>query len=267
MSGNQFTISSGWEPRPDPPAKLGQRVLQNLDALSAISPYFCNWEFLDLKRDPREMTSDNIREFLFPLSDVREFMTEMVERGMRRNELRQSVPGSSCAISVSNENPDRARRVCLSASGGGPLDPRAGLRFAKFETGRDMDPDPEIVSYPVFKAGLTSIVSAWDVRVAQAYSCPQTELWSKPKARFLDLAWMTYLSPELAQKVTPPGDVLVERMDDGGLLMIAAQETFDTWNTKHMAAARSITNALEGINSDEERRWKLLWPTRNHRHQ
>jgi hypothetical protein len=129
-----------------------------------------------------------------------------------------------------------------------------------------VDPDPAIVSYPVFKAALMSIVAAWEVRAAHAYSRRLSQLWAKPHSLFCDLAWMTYLSPELAQKVTPPVDVLVEHTDNGGLLMIAAEDTFDTANAKHMAAARSITSALEGINADEERRWQLLWPTRDDRH-
>ena len=203
---------------------------------------------------------------MLSLENVRDRMTQVVEYGVRRNHFRNPEPGGGYSIVASTDDADLSHYLTLHAHGGGTLDPRAGLRFASLETADNAEPDPAIVSYPVFKSALTSLVSAWDVRIARAYSRRLKELWNTPHARFLDLAWMTYLSPELAQNVTPPGDVLVEHVDNGGLLMIAALETFDTAKAKHMAAARSITNALEGVNTDEERRWQLLWPTREHRH-
>jgi hypothetical protein len=152
--------------------------------------------------------------------------------------------------------------VVLNARGGGVVDPRAGLRLAEFYTHPNVAPDRSIVSYPVFRAVLLSVVSAWDVRHAQAYSADLSKLWNQPSKRFLDLAWMTYVEPALAKKVAPPRDVLVERTDDGGLLMIAAEETFDTSNPAHMAAARRIMNALARVNAEEEKTWERLWPRR-----
>jgi len=89
-------------------------------------------------------------------------------------------------------------------------------------------------------------------------------LWHQPHKLDLDLAWMTYLSPPRARKVTPPRGVLVEHTDDGGLLMMAAEETFDTANPKHMAAARSILASLTELNAEFERMWQLLWPPHPH---
>jgi hypothetical protein len=37
----------------------------------------------------------------------------------------------------------------------------------------------------------------------------------------------------------------------GGLLLIAAEETFDTANPRHMAAARAIREALTPLNDPE----------------
>lgn len=262
MIVKQFSVCSSWEPRAETAERLGQRTLTNLDTLSGIHPYFCDWQFLDLRRDPMEMTRDNVHEFLFPLDEMRGHMTAMVENGVRLNDDREPEPAGGYAVSVSTENPDPSRVVTLHARGGGVIDPRAGLRFANFDTSPDVAPDRAIVSYPVFKAVLLSIVSAWDVRHAQAYSDDLSKLWNQPSKRFLDLAWMTYLEPALARKVAPPRDVLVERMDDGGLLMIAAEETFDTANPGHMAAARSIMDAVAGVNAEEEKTWERLWPRR-----
>jgi hypothetical protein len=53
---------------------------------------------------------------------------------------------------------------------------------------------------------------------------------------------------------------LIERTRDGGLLMIAAEETFDIANPDHVARARSIVNALAPLNAEEaERQTKRGW--------
>jgi hypothetical protein len=262
MSANQFTIFSSWNRRPETPEQLGQRMLMNLDALSGLNPYFRNWQLHDLERDPMEMTDENQREYLFPLEEMRGHMTEMAERGVRRDDDGEPDPAGGYCIVASNDEEYPSRDVSLFVNGGGVVDPRAAPSSASFETSDDSPADPSIVTYPVFKAALMSLVSAWDVQCAQAYSAELREFWNQPSRHFLDLAWMTYLSPELSEGFTPPGDVLTEHVGDGGILMIAAQDTFDTANTRHMAAARSILNALSGINAEEEKRTQRLWPRR-----
>ncbi len=269
MNAKQFTISSTWDPRPETPETLGKRMLRNLDALIDISPYFGEWWFLDFRDDIEDMIEGGLDEAEIvrrisghdvPLENARGRMTEVVEYGVRRDDDWQPEPAGGYSITAVNSLADSSDHVSLSAHGGGIVDPRAGLRCAGFETADD--PEPSIVSYPVFKAVLKSIISAWEVGWADAYSDDLRKLWHEPHPYSLDLAWMTYLSPPLARKVTPPPDVLVERTDDGGLLMIAAEETFDTANPKHMAAARSIQASLAGLNAEMEAEADRLWPAR-----
>lgn len=241
-------------------------MLKNLDSLSRISPHFKDWWFMNHSSVPdvdiiEDMDDDE--EFpeteMRPLETMRGHMAEMAELGVRRGDFREPEPDGGYTITAVNTVDNSPDEVTVNAHGGGIVNPRAGYRMAEFETG--WNPDPSIVTYPLFKAVLKSIVAAWDVRHAQAYSGALRELWHEPSKLFLDLAWMTYLSPELAKQVTLPSDVLVERMDDGGLLLIAAEETFDTNNPKHIAAARSILRALEDVNAAEEDKCKRLWPS------
>lgn len=270
MSANQFTISSGWEPRRETPETLGERTLKNLDALTNISPYFAHWWFNDLRISAEEMVEkelelSEIKKIFFesrlPLEKVRNRMVDVVNYGVRRNDFRNPEPGGGYSIIASTDDSNPSLCVTLSAHGGGVVDPRAGLRFANFQTDYNNSADPAIVSYPVFRAALMSIVSAWDVGDAQAYSAELCDLWDEPSKSF-DLAWMTYLSPKLASKVVPPNDVVVERYSNGGLLLVAAEETFDTANPKHMAAARSILASLAELNAEMEAEAKRLWPSR-----
>ena len=261
MSVKQFSVCSSWEPRAETAERLGQRTLTNLDTLSGIHPYFCDWQFLDLRRDPMEMTRDNVHEFLFPLDEMRGHMTAMVESGVRLNDDREPEPAGGYAVSVSTENPDPSRAVTLHARGGGVVDLRAGLRFANFDTSQMLR--RTMRSFRIrFSSPCSCRSSRHGMSVTPRPIQTISKLWNQPSKHFLDLAWMTYLEPALARKVAPPRDVLVERTHDGGLLMIAAEETFDTANPAHMAAARSISKALASVNAEEEKEWERLWPRR-----
>ena len=257
MKANQFTVASTWQPRKETPETLGRRTLTTLDALTRISPYFRGWRFADLKLSVEDMLDEDpetvekiLQKAERPLEDVRDRMAGVVENGVRRDDFGEPEPEGGYSITAFSDNSNPWRHVTFSAHGGGIIDPRAGLRFAQLETAHDRLPDPAIVSYEVFRSVLTTIASAWEVEYAQAYSNSLRERWHQPYPYTFDLAWMTYLSPKLAHRVAPPLDVLTERGGDGGLLMIAAEETFNASNTKHMAAARSIRTSLAGLNAE-----------------
>ena len=246
MEVNQFEIYSLWSWREETPDELGERMLRNLDALAAISPLFQDWTFLDLFPDALEMNEDNLQELLFPLDEVRPRMTQMVERGVCQDDDGQpESEGGYSVIAFCGEN-QSPQAVTLKAHGGGIVEGRQ--REATFETSDSIAADPAIVAYPAFKAVLLSLVESWDVDWARAYSSELRPLWKETYRQRFDLAWITYLSAPLASRIVPPKDALVERTKDGGLLLIAAEETFDASNPMHMAAAQSIAVALEPIN-------------------
>jgi hypothetical protein len=245
MEVNQFKICSQWSLREETPHELGERMLRNLDALAAISPLFRDWTFIDLFPDPLEMNEDNFHELLFPLDEVRSRMTQMVERGVCQDDDQQPDPESGYSV-VAYCGEDLSPAATLEIRGGGIYP--VTRREAKFETSDSIAADSAIVAYPAFKAVLLSLVESWDVDWAQAYSRELQDHWPKAYFQKFDLSWMTYLSAPLARRIVPPKDALVEQTKDGGLLMIAAEETFDASNPMHMAAAQSIAVALEPIN-------------------
>jgi hypothetical protein len=67
-------------------------------------------------------------------------------------------------------------------------------------------------------------------------------------------AWIQYLCPWLAEKITPPSTVLSEHLPNGGLLMSATTETFDIDNSAHLSAARDMAAAMAPLNA-------LPWPS------
>lgn len=252
---NMFKIYSRWKPREESPKELGQRTLRCLDTIAPLHPAFRNWTFLDLFREPMEMTKENIGEFLCPLEKARPRMTDIVvDWGEDQDDYGTREPRGGYSISVTADNGDPSQRVTLSAHGGGLTSWTTLPRHASFETNMCHRADPTIVSYPAFEAVLQAIVSCWDVDHASASCRNLWKLETEPHY-FCGLSWMVYLSAQLVRRITVPTGVLVERFPDGGLLMIAAEETFDVANPKHMAGAECILKSLEPLNVEEAERW------------
>lgn len=244
MKGNPFKIGGPSVGRQESAAEIGRRFLNTLDALSNINPRFGSWGLVDLEGEPRE-------DGFFRLKDVRSNLKEIVERGVRRDDFGTPEPERGYTISAYNhvESPKTdSFSVDVRVSAGSDIPYSSG---AQFETGWYVFPDPEIVTYPVFKAVLMTLARDWELTYALAYSQELSDGWDDPPLKF-DMAWMTYLSAPLAAQVVPPHDVVVEWTPDRGLLMIAAEQTFDTANPEHVAAAYRIRDALAPLNDLEE---------------
>jgi hypothetical protein len=247
MIENDFTISATWEWRQEDTKTIAERFLRSLDALSAISPYFRSWTFTEENLEIEDLLEGKIPSVV-ELDDVRNHFVEIVELGGQRDVAGKPLPELGYLVSTSN-GLEGSRVTPLSVS----LRVQAGgnasaSRSLVFETPYDQVPDPSIVAYPVFKSALVALAEIWDVSGAHAFSDKLTEDWYYPALRF-DLAWMTYLSAALAAEITAPAGILTERTPNGGLLLIAADKTFDAGNPEHMDAARRIRDAMAPINN------------------
>ncbi len=63
------------------------------------------------------------------------------------------------------------------------------------------------------------------------------------------VGWLTYLPADLAAKVTIPGEIEVERLDDGGIIATLCDEPFTIDNPVHMARARAMEAAIRPVQS------------------
>jgi hypothetical protein len=238
MSGNNFTIYTHWNWRPESASEIGQKTLQTLDALSAIDPHFSQWCFAEF---PSEIREDSL-----PLSIVRSDVGKFVEGWMDDADQEPESRGYLITAFNSNENPTVSPfSVSLQVHAGGGS---KSVRYARLETSYGEVPDPSIVSYPVFKSALTALIRAWNVSYARVFSHELANQWDDPPLKF-DLNWMTYLSAPLAGQITAPRDIHIERTDGGGVILIASDQTFDAANPSHMAAARRIRDALAPLNN------------------
>ena len=61
--------------------------------------------------------------------------------------------------------------------------------------------------------------------------------------------WMTYLAAPYAARIAWPRRAICERLADGGLLMLATEDTFDADDPAHLAAALDIEAAQAPLNA------------------
>ena len=113
-------------------------------------------------------------------------------------------------------------------------------------------PDADIISYQIFRSALQAIVDAWEPFVAGAYSQQLIQLYAGDS--FFPPAWIQYLNPWLAEKITPPSTALSEHLPNGGLVMSATTETFDVDNPAHLKAAQDMAAAMAPLNL-------MSWPS------
>lgn len=250
-------IYSSWHPRQTSPAEIGQRTLRTLDALGEISPLLRQWWFAE--RWPFERYFDNPGKGpkMYPLEDVRSRITGIVEERVDRNDFGEPAPSRGYSVAAHNSDIGITTTASFSAHDGGKVDKRVSYRKAQLEC----DPDTELVSFPIFKAALLTIARIWDVRFAKGYPSCLSGRWQRGYSRIFDLTWMTYLAPELAPYADPPEDMHVERVEGGGLLLIACDETFDCNNPSHMAAADRIVASFADLNAFAEKELKDTWPS------
>ncbi|HMK91328.1 MAG TPA: Imm52 family immunity protein [Methylocystis sp.] len=233
----EFLVRCVWERRGETPEELATRFLRMIDSLERIDPIFSLWMC------GQDLDSD--------LEKVRNRYAEEITEGIARDDLGQPEPvyGYRFAAWTRSQPKDRTFSVrCRVGATVSTLFPNN----VHLQTRSDPEgPSPEVVAYSIFRAALLAMVDAWEPLDGGAYS---QQLISKGRDSYFPKAWIQYLCPWLAQKITPPSTVLAERLPDGGLLMTATTETFDVSNAKHMAVAADMAAAMAPLD-------RLPWPS------
>jgi hypothetical protein len=238
---DSFHIEAQWGPRRETPASLAVRVAGLIERLRGIDPILTHWYTWVNGTKAEPVNFD-------PVS-----LAEEIASGVSRDDLGESEPiGGYYFSALNNKKGDPGPRGLMLLVHGGSL----GQNFVGVDTDFGVTPDPDIVTYPIFKAVTLAIGETFDPVWAYAFPSSLNDLLVEvPRGRgpMLGLSWMTYISPRLSRLVTPPLSAIIERRRDGGLLMAATEETFSTSNPAHLAVANDILAAVAPINA-------LGWP-------
>jgi hypothetical protein len=238
-NSRDYYIRGSWEGRAETPDELASRFLRMIDAFKEIDPVFSLW------------TCGARRPTKFEM--VRDRYAEEIAAGLARSDWGEPTPVYGYWFGIrTRDTPDDCTFVIRCNAGGTVKESFPNAVTLETSSLANLEPDPAVVSHRVFRSALLAIVDAWDPVRVGAYSRKLIQL--NDSASDFPAAWIQYLSPWLAQKITPPSTVLVEYLPNGGLLMSATTETFDVDNPAHLSAARDMAAAMAPLNA-------LPWPS------
>lgn len=230
MMKDRFEIFWSWTPRTETPQQIHNRVTNCVATAAKINSAFKDWQVVDF--------ADRLQG-LFGRAGKQAFGPSM-----GRAPSEPAPPKGFMLLAAKDPNawPDRMGMLCV---GGGRMT-FPGMCGTTFKTEAAERPDPTIASYQSFKSILLSLAPLWDTTYAEAYTS-ELRRQLKRGSSSLGPSWMTYLAPELAKEISPPPNIGIEHLPDGGILLIATEDVFDAGNPAHLAAAQSIGDALASL--------------------
>jgi hypothetical protein len=245
MTADYFHMDAHWHNRLDPFGDFVRDIERTLDAVSGICPYCDDLLVVDHTRPgygPGNQILHNAQ-----LAEMRHRMAEFLESGVVCDDFDVPDPTEGYHLAAVNEAEMTPRSISMEFYGAftqaiGSRDGRVALT-----TDYDHEADPKIASLPVMRALVHALIEIWRPEDARVTRRALLDLGQRRGEHF-DVAWMSYLSPPLAARITPPDTIMVERDADCGLLMIAAEETFDIANPAHVAGAYAIREATVPLN-------------------
>ena len=230
-------------------AEIGGRVIDMVQRFGPLDPAMSNWLLLDRPR------SKWVR------LDTAPAMTPAVERNVWRNDFTNAPEhhlGYGLVLKGSKIASDYGTNDSINIS----MDVGSwSLNNLEFEVGDiSQPPDLSLVTYPIYKGALETLVSVWPCPWAYAYAhtlsgegahqwdgiSPIAELIKrKPKGRgHFEVAWIAYLSAPLAKNLTPPPEIAWEPTPGGGMILSASETRFDQDNPEHMHRSRALQAIL-----------------------
>jgi len=229
-----YYIRAGWEARAETPDELAARFLRMIDALKKIDPAFSLW------------TCGGMRSVDF--EKIRDRYAEEIAAGLSRSDWGEPTPVYGYWFAATTRDVPRERYFVVRCHAGGTVkESFPNSIILETSSLANLKPDPRVLSYRVFRPALAAIVDAWNPAHTGAYSQQLIEKYGG--GSYFSPAWLQYLCPWLAQKITPPSTVMSERLPNGGLLMMATTETFDVDNPAHLAAAQDMAAAMAPLNA------------------
>jgi len=236
MDWLSFVIDAYWGPRSEAPPEIATRVLRMTEALGALDPLLESWWVADL-----------VEQDFVPLARVKPRLVQIVADRVYRDDFDEPEPSSGYHCTLRNVYDDRPEILEVSVEAGVGRVPDQVSNVVTISTSRRLPPDPRLVAYPFVKSVFRVMIETFGATaVTGSYHAQLVDpVFSD---RLFGPAWMVYLSARNAARMVLPPAGLIERTEDGGLLMSATERSFDLNDPEHIAAARAISDALLPIN-------------------
>jgi Immunity protein 52 len=232
-----YDITARWGPRFETPRALAERTLNLIRRFQIIAPILARWYVAsETGFEPLDFASASLANWI----DEKRFFEE--DTG--------PMPRAGYMFHLYNDDSDSwgPRGLGLDVIAGA----RTKQNLVSLGTHFGFVPDPDIITYAIFKAAALALAECFDAPYCDAYPGDLIDLWPD-RGRHMDalrLAWINYVSPRFAPLIKPPASAIVEYQPNGGLFMAATDETFVTSNSRHLAVAFDILAAVAPLNAD-----------------
>ncbi|WP_297295272.1 Imm52 family immunity protein [uncultured Methylovirgula sp.] len=233
IPGLDYFISVFWAGRAETPEELAMRWLKLIARFQTIDPIFAHWYIWPDIRHPLPFDTDVAT------------LAEKIAAKVATSDTGEPLPIDGYQFFTRNNMASKRgpRSFQIDMFAGSPIN--FPLNRISLRTDYGVAPDSDLTTFRIFRSALLALAETFEATIGLAAPANITDLWPKDwdLRRKFPFAWITYVAPRFASLITPPASAVVERRPDGGLLMAATEETFDTANPQHVAAARQIEAA------------------------
>lgn len=245
MTEGPYRLETYGAPRQETAEECAARLAQMLSGLAALHPAFARW-------NQQAMTRQDADTMFCAMPPKIEELTQIFESGRHFTDREPRRPISELGYSVSAWNgADGATEMSMSLSVGSYDRARFFPNHVEMNFRRSEPANATLVNEACLREVLRVVVAAWNPSWANLADPRYWEpLYRRKHVPDFRSGWMTYLSAPYAHRVTPPSVAVVEPVPDGGLVILATKDLFDSDNPVHMAAADAIQACLQPLQAN-----------------
>ena len=248
MTPFHYELRAIWPGRPETAAAVASKFQSMIERLEAIDPLFQSWVLL---------ADDQQTEL--KLDAVKDDLVAWVEANVTMDEGEPFPEHGFRLYAASNGSPldfDLSRTPSLLVAAGSKFSNKLELSVGN----PGVPAAPDVISRSAFEQALLTIVSVWGCASGSVTLHPQLNLDSRivpgsvpsdygktgPWRVGYGMSWMAYLSEPLAQGLVVPYEIETERLADGGMILVAADDRPDPDNSQQTAVSGMLSDVLAG---------------------
>lgn len=252
MNAEVYNLWAHWMNRQESAEQCAQRMAATLIKWADAHEIFSRWNRMGKTRAQRNLPFSRMPPQV-------EELTQIFQNGRAHKDV-PKVPWPELGYSVGAWNGTEQRFVAFHLRPGHyDIDSIFFPNSLEILLPKRTPETTDIINSPVLRKVLLGVIDGWEPSWASVSSASYDhrlhERESGPSFPLFRSGWMTYLSAPYARRITPPASAIVEDTEDGGMLLLATNETFTVDNPKHVAVADEIQRALAPLQNDGEK-WR-----------
>lgn len=236
LESNSYKIYFSWTPREESAEKILERMERSNRALSPIIPAFGSFKVFDLVDALRQHGGGGARK-----RKQARLQEDVVPTALAP--IEPTAPSGFMVASAPRLGFPEGLSLFAANAGRKTFPGMCGLTFG---TRPEPTPDPQIVSYPVFKSAIRLLAPIWESTYAWT-TTTGLDAKVKPGTRIFGPSWIAWLATSLAGDFAPSDAFAIEHEADGSVFLVATTEVFKIGNPAHVDAAIAIGAALEPV--------------------